>query len=575
MKKWILISIVSIIGIYGNSQECPNLVAPFDGATNVPVESFISWTPVAGVNGFIISIGTTPGGIDIVNAVSIGITTTFYPELGLPDDTQIYVTLTLFFFSLPDIECSSQSFHTEDITFAPTCTSLFSPLDSTVDVNIASNISWNYVIGATGYLVTIGTAPGLGDIENNLDVGNTLSFNPISDLPENTEIFVQVVPYNENGIPASCIEESFITGILSEIPDCTSLISPENNSSNVPLSPLIEWVASPVASGYRVYIGKTPFENDILDGGVFFTNSTLVINFEPNTLYFIRIVPFNDGGDAIGCGQESFSTILGCGPFYSETGELITLNPETNFPDQVGICLNDIPTTIFSPDMADGFRWYSIDDNDIEILISSEASVQLFETGTYLYEVYTIIDYDGIALECSTYKEFVVVSSERPTIEGVNLSYNFGGIQIIVQVSGSGDYEYALDNVDGPYQDSNIFINAPEDTSVIYVRDKNGCGIDTYEIINYAIAEGFPKFFTPNGDGFNDYWKYKPKGNEKFFLSNIYIFDRFGKLIKSLDPSSNGWDGTFNGVKLTTAGYWFKAFTTDGDIFIGYFTLKR
>jgi hypothetical protein len=68
------------------------------------------------------------------------------------------------------------------------------------------------------------------------------------------------------------------------------------------------------ATAYKVDIGSSPIENDILNGGVFYTNSTFVLNFEPNSLYFIRIVPFNSTGEAIDCNQTSFSTILGCGP---------------------------------------------------------------------------------------------------------------------------------------------------------------------------------------------------------------------------------------------------------------------
>jgi hypothetical protein len=36
----------------------------------------------------------------------------------------------------------------------------------------------------------------------------------------------------------------------------------------------------------------------------------------------------------------------------------------------------------------------------------------------------------------------------------------------------------------------------------VYVRDKNGCGIVTDKV--YLLM--YPKFFTPNGDGYNDTW---------------------------------------------------------------------
>ena len=38
----------------------------------------------------------------------------------------------------------------------------------------------------------------------------------------------------------------------------------------------------------------------------------------------------------------------------------------------------------------------------------------------------------------------------------------------------------------------------------------------------------------------------------------VYVYDRYGKLLKQLDETSLGWDGTFNGRNLPSADYWFK-----------------
>lgn len=79
----------------------------------------------------------------------------------------------------------------------------------------------------------------------------------------------------------------------------------------------------------------------------------------------------------------------------------------------------------------------------------------------------------------------------------------------------------------------------------------------------------FPNFFTPNNDGINDYW---PKiTNAKF----IYIYDRFGKLIKTLSQNSIGWDGTYNGKLLPSNDYWFVAITSNDKTVKGHFSLIR
>lgn len=565
----IIASFFVSINFYG--QNCPSLTNPVNGANNVSIDTVISWDEVDGVTGYIIDFGTTPGANDILSTQT---STNFYsPPLGLPDNTQVYVTITLFFFNLPNIVCFSQSFTTEDIVIPPACTTMVNPISGQTNVNVAANISWDYASGADGYFITIGTSPEIGDLTNNLDVGNVLVYSPATDFPPLTNIYVEVIPYNENGNSSSCVEESFTTGDIAALPSCTTLISPFNGETNIPLSPLLEWEPTLGATGYIVYIGSSPVINDILDGGIFFTNSTFVINFEPNTLYFIRVVPFNASGEALNCSQGTFSTILGCGPFFDPlTGALTTLNPELNFPDEVGICNNAVSNIITSTDEADGYRWYFKSSNGVETLISSDREVAITEEGLYKYEAYNLSEDTGAEIECSSSKEFTAVPSEAPIITGVTVNEISGGLQIIIQASGNGNFEYAIENLQGPYQDSNIFNNAPQDTSVVYVRDKAGCGLVE---LKFMEANRFPNFFTPNADGSNDLWQYNRKNDDNFVMLSIHIFDRYGKLVKQINPNGGGWNGTMNGYKLPTSDYWYKALTSNGITFNGHFTLKR
>ena len=142
---------------------------------------------------------------------------------------------------------------------------------------------------------------------------------------------------------------------------------------------------------------------------------------------------------------------------------------------------------------------------------------------------------------------------------------------ITVNVTGTGDYEYSLDEPNGFFQDSNILTNVPAGIHTVYIRDKNGCGT-----INETVAVvGMPKFFTPNNDGYNDYWNVK--GVNAVFNANsiIYIFDRYGKLITQIAPTKEGWDGTFNGNPMPGDDYWYTIKLEDGREAKGHFSLKR
>ncbi|MCB0445653.1 MAG: T9SS type B sorting domain-containing protein, partial [Gelidibacter sp.] len=172
---------------------------------------------------------------------------------------------------------------------------------------------------------------------------------------------------------------------------------------------------------------------------------------------------------------------------------------------------------------------------------------------------------------CFKDRTITVLPSNIATITNIEVTDASQNNSISVFVTGEGDYQYALDAVDALYQDSNTFENVAPGLHTIYVRDKNDCGV----IDSLVSVIGFPKYFTPNNDGFHDFWQVY--GITDLFQpnTNIYIFDRQGKLIKELDPLSAGWDGTLNGYKLPASDYWFKVKLQDGRIFKNHFTLKR
>jgi len=581
IKSNIVFLIFLCLSFYSWAQTCnsPVLTFPLNGSVGVPVNATITWDAVVGVPGYVISIGTIPGGVDIVNQENVGNSLSYTPTFGLPENTQIYVSLTLFFFDadIPDVVCPAVAFQTEDVTNPPACTVVTNPVDGATNVNIATNIRWNYSPTATGYRISLSTIPGGGNIVNDQNLGNILSYNPILDLPASTQIFVQITPYNENGDLSPCPEQSFTTGAMAIAPGCATLTNPLNGDINVPLTPLIEWTDVPDAVGYKVTIGSSPFTAEVLDDVIFITNSTFVIEFEPNLTFFITIIPFNAAGDAIGCTQESFSTIIGCGPYFdSITGELVIINPEISFPDTISFCEDELPFIVTSTDSAEGFRWFQIDQFGNETLISETSEVALEETGDYRYEAYNTVVQASGTVECPTSQLFKVVSSEIATINSINISDQGEDIRITVDASGIGDYEYALNDINGPYQDSNVFNNIPAGSYTVYVRDKNGCGIAQESIEQDLTLEGFPKFFTPNGDGVNDFWQFIPTAlTGEISIEVIHIFDRYGKLLAQIEPASNGWDGSFNGRPQPSNDYWFRAISESSGQIQGHFALKR
>ncbi|MCH4824065.1 T9SS type B sorting domain-containing protein [Gramella lutea] len=135
------------------------------------------------------------------------------------------------------------------------------------------------------------------------------------------------------------------------------------------------------------------------------------------------------------------------------------------------------------------------------------------------------------------------------------------------------EFEFRLDN--GTWQDSNVFNQVKPGNHTVTAREINGCGATTSE--NFFLV-GYPRFFTPNSDGYNDNWNLITDSN--ISIKTLYVFDRYGKLITRVDPDNKGWDGTYNGQDLPADDYWFRVEFIDEKTgrhqeYISNFTLMR
>tara|TARA_B100000678_G_scaffold48319_2_gene38094 strand:- start:119102 stop:121441 length:2340 start_codon:yes stop_codon:yes gene_type:complete len=195
-------------------------------------------------------------------------------------------------------------------------------------------------------------------------------------------------------------------------------------------------------------------------------------------------------------------------------------------------------------------------------------SIQVDSIGTYEVNITRTLNFAGEDYSCTSTNQITVLGSEKAQID-YEIVGNFDNYQAIITASGTGDYVYSLDDQFGEYQTTNTF-PVGAGSHKIFVKDQNGCGISVKE---FKVL-GYPRFFTPNQDGINDYWRLI--GVEKFNpkIKSVYIFDRFGKLITGLKPEQR-WDGSFNGKNLPSNDYWFLVNFIDDSNFKGHFTLKR
>lgn len=89
----------------------------------------------------------------------------------------------------------------------------------------------------------------------------------------------------------------------------------------------------------------------------------------------------------------------------------------------------------------------------------------------------------------------------------------------------------------------------------VTVSDEYGCEVqDTITLIEPGEIV-LPNGFTPNGDGFNDF--YVIKGIQGYPDNQINIFNRWGNLVYSANGYTNNWDGTSNNGNVLPDGTYF------------------
>ena len=253
---------------------------------------------------------------------------------------------------------------------------------------------------------------------------------------------------------------------------------------------------------------------------------------------------------------------------------VVNPKPEFNLDETAIYCLNLDPITVetYNPQGIYTYQWTN-ENNDI---ISTRFDAIIASEG-----VYTVI---ATSIEgCQSFPHSIIVEpSVIATITSNDITViddsENNSITIATNNLGIGDYEFAIQKMNefiSSFQDEPYFEQLDPGIYTVYIRDKNNCGIAQIDV----SVIGFPKFFTPNNDGYNDTWEVLGVNENFYAKSNIYIFDRFGKLITQINPKGEGWNGLFNGQHLPATDYWFSVELIDNNgntrIRKGHFSLIR
>ncbi|UPT71068.1 MAG: T9SS type B sorting domain-containing protein [Flavobacterium sp. JAD_PAG50586_2] len=252
-----------------------------------------------------------------------------------------------------------------------------------------------------------------------------------------------------------------------------------------------------------------------------------------NTHYWVEAV------SPLGCASERFEIVVNVA---DQTAPLFDL--------QQIYCLNSQPMQL-----------PTISDNGV----MGSWSPSIINTSSIGTRTYTFTPSSGQCTSQQLVLQIQVIGNVTPEFNLIT-EYFFSEIasQALPNVSDNG-----ISGIwDNPYID-----NTSGTRTYTFIPNPDQCAKEfstEIRVINY------PHYFTPNNDGYHDSWNiwgFTRENNPK-----IYIFDRYGKLLKQLNPLIEAWDGTYNGYSIPADDYWFTvAFTIDGKNreFRAHFSLKR
>jgi gliding motility-associated-like protein len=244
---------------------------------------------------------------------------------------------------------------------------------------------------------------------------------------------------------------------------------------------------------------------------------------------------------------------------------IVEPTPKINTYEERVLCEGTHPTIVLdsgikAPAITSDYTYlWSTGENTASISVSKEGE-------------YTVVVKNNVG--CTTTRTCKVSMSYLAKIKDIEVHDLVPTNYIIVNLENPDNYKYMIRFQNGtatPFQNSILFENVPGGFHELIVENLNGCG---QVIKSFSILEA-PNFFTPNNDGYNDYWNLKGINTAFYKNVEIYIFDRYGKFLKQLSPTSPGWDGNYNKTRLPADDYWFAIKLEDGREAKGHFSLKR
>lgn len=540
---------------------CTNLVVPINGQNDVPVETDLSWNVIPEARGYRITVGRTPGGGEILDNFDVGDMTTFDFDVNFNPGETIYVTITPYNDAGSASNCPEESFTLRTTQVGiPVCSLMRTPEHLSFGAPSDTDVYWYAVSGATGYRLTVATTPNGNDVVDDLDLGGSLSYDFPQDFAPGTLVYVKVSPYNQAGTAFGCSRQNFRVA-YTERPQCAELTTNLLNNQDVSISTDLTWETVDRAVGYRLSVGTSPNNSDIVDDLLIEGESSYSLseNLPTNTTIYVSLTSYNSLGNALGCTQQEFRTqqLLPQCSFLIEPDiekEIIDVNTELSWQasenaEGYRISIVTIPSGVnetFDRDVGNTTRYVFNEDfeNGDSVYVTITAYNRTGDAIGCNEESFSVST-DNLVPKCDSYISALDSAQEVPITTELYWYENQKADGYIVSAGTAPNTRNILNKVDLgnltsyalseflPYNQS-VFV-----TVTPYNRYGNGqdCNFVFSTVPRILNRTTSVNGFSPNGDGLNDFWIIE--GIEAYPQNAVVIYNRWGNRVFEIKNYNN------------------------------------
>ncbi|HEX3541019.1 MAG TPA: PKD domain-containing protein [Acidimicrobiales bacterium] len=229
-------------------------INPTPGQANIDLTAPFTWTAAAGAQAYILLVGTTSQGSDLLNSGLLPASQTSFSPPALPSGRTLYATL------LTEVG-GVWNFQAITFTAAPLRASFTYPLNGATNVDTTHLFTWAAMPLAQAFIVQVGTTAYGHDLANSGLLAKTATSFDVGALPTGRTLYASLFTEAAGAWNVQLISFTAAAGEAT-------FTYPTNGQVNVSSSHPFTWATLPSGQGYIVVIGTTANGVDVFNSGV-------------------------------------------------------------------------------------------------------------------------------------------------------------------------------------------------------------------------------------------------------------------------------------------------------------------